>query len=162
MLRRFTKWCQAEYRPLAADGLPASFVLTTRTSIDEDNPEAPDAVGESGAIATGVRGAGVRRATCSGNDDIAGAGNGRDEELIFTFDQPVRADRILLGLNEIDFASDEPVLFVSGVDGISAWARGEEAKARCRGELTHLTRALQQQRGRSPAQRPRCVARSLC
>ena len=45
--------------------------------------------------------------------EIGGFGSAKDEEVIITFDQPVRAGDVTIGLMRIDFATDDPALFLS-------------------------------------------------
>ncbi|MCH8967560.1 MAG: FG-GAP repeat protein [Planctomycetes bacterium] len=111
--------CQDVYRPQNSEGQAASVVLTARTSVATGSPTDPNAPGNPGSVVLTLDGTGVRRTDCGiGGLGIDGQGNAKDEEVIFTFDGPVRADKILLGLNQIDFSNDDPVIFISGNDGI--------------------------------------------
>lgn len=108
--------CTASLRPLTADGVPAPFVVTARSFIDTSAPLDPDAAGVSSLVHFHPYGLGAKPGDCVGSGGINGAGGEIDEELIFTFDEPVRAADMVLGLNKIDFDQDAPVLFVSGAD----------------------------------------------
>ncbi|UCC31216.1 MAG: hypothetical protein JSU86_02850 [Phycisphaerales bacterium] len=104
-------------RPLTTEDLIAPFSMTARTGIPPGTPPDPHAIGNPGTVVTSPCGAGVMLSTCAGSESISGSGvTIPDEELIFTFDRPFRADRIVLTLQEIEFATDEPVFFVSTVE----------------------------------------------
>ncbi len=111
--------CLDSLRPTADGGLPTPFVLTARSRIDADQPTNPEAPGEAGTVTTGRNGAGVKTDTCHGSQGISGRGGDRDEELILTFDAPVIAADILIGVRDIEFCDDDddddddPVIFVS-------------------------------------------------
>ncbi|UCE58490.1 MAG: hypothetical protein JSU63_13730 [Phycisphaerales bacterium] len=109
--------CTEEFkRPLTTEDLIAPFSMSAQTLIgrqDPYNPEDPGAIGDVGTVFTSAYGAEVRGLNCSGDEGISGTGYDSDEELIFTFDREFRADRVILMLREIEFATDEPVLFVS-------------------------------------------------
>ena len=111
--------CQNSFRPQTADGMLATIVLTSRTNIATTAPTDPNASGDPGSVVLTADGTGVKKTNCgSGGLAIDGQGNGKDEELIFTFDGPVRVDRIILSINQIDFADDEPVIFIFGIDRV--------------------------------------------
>ncbi len=102
--------------PLTTDGLIAPFSVTARTLVDptDQEPDNPYAGGVVGAVYLGACGAGVKVwDKCSGSESISGDGTISNEELIFTFDDAFPADRIVLGLAEIDFITDNLYLFVS-------------------------------------------------
>lgn len=103
-------------RPLTTEDLVAPFAMGARTLIDTNAPLDPEASGSGGAVVTSPCGAGVMLQTCGGSESISGSGTISDEELIFTLNRAFRADRVVLGLQAIEFATDEPVLFVSSVD----------------------------------------------
>ncbi len=107
--------CAARVRPLTTDATPASHHITARTKIDHNGQFDPDASGIDGTVSMSVDGAGVKTAGCAGSACISGQGGDRDEELIFTFDYPERADTIVVGLQGVDFTVDDPVIFASSV-----------------------------------------------
>jgi hypothetical protein len=93
------------------DGHVAPFSLSARQDIDPGAPLDPDAAGVQAEVTSSTCGAGV---DCDSNQrSITGTGAGSNEELIFSLDRPFRADRFILGLNEMDFEDEEPVLFAS-------------------------------------------------
>ena len=108
--------CDTQFRPTMSDGLLAPFEVSSRTGIDEFAPLDASAIGLEGSVFIGVAGAGVRASNCLGAESIAGSGTDRDEEVIFTFDFAVRASKIMLGLADIDWATDAPVIFLSSAD----------------------------------------------
>ena len=107
--------CQISYRPQASDGSPASLVLTARTFIDVNAPTNPNASGSIASVNLSADGSGVKTAICGiGGPPIEGTGSESDEELIVTFDNLVRGDSLVITLNQIDFADDDPVVFITG------------------------------------------------
>lgn len=113
------------YRPTDDEGLLASFVLTARSAIDEDDRFNPDAWGQAGTVCMHTHGAGVRNEAGSGSKAISGGGD-QDEEVIVTYDAPVLAGSVQLGLYDLDFGhglyhKDDPVLFVM-LAGASTWS----------------------------------------
>ncbi len=95
--------CVASLRPLTTAGTPASFVMTARTMIDTGAPTDPDAAGTAGSVKISDDGAGVKTASCGGSKAISGKGGHQDEELIFTFDAPVSASCVRVGLDGVHF-----------------------------------------------------------
>jgi hypothetical protein len=110
--------CSGNFRPRDPEGVLSSFVLTARTQIDTSAPLDPDATGVGGSVGLEANGAGVRRPLCNGGTTGIDGGNGSDpdEELIFTADRAELADNIVLGVRELDFSVDSPVLFISSED----------------------------------------------
>ena len=100
--------------PIGSQG----FEITARSSVDENDPFSYNASGSTGTIYVENKGAGVQDGTGGGSKGISGAGGDQNEELIFTFDNPVSLDSILLELNDIEFGKglddkDDPVIFIS-------------------------------------------------
>jgi len=105
--------CVTTLRPVTTDGLPASFVISSRTNVDPAFPLDPSAGGTEGALNVGASGTGTLTSACEGSGLINGFGTGQDEELIFRLDRVVRAGGATLRLGGVNFATDSPVLFVS-------------------------------------------------
>ncbi len=59
---------------------------------------------------------GVKDSGCGDSNEISGEGSHQNEELVLTFSTPVPLATLVLGLNKVNFASDEPVIFVQGTD----------------------------------------------
>ncbi|MHC5108841.1 MAG: hypothetical protein ACYTHJ_03065 [Planctomycetota bacterium] len=110
--------CAGNFRPTDPEGVLSSFVLTARTQVNRNTPLDPDATGVGGSVGLEANGAGVRRALCNGGTTGIDGGNGSDpdEELIFTADRAERAENVVLGVRELEFTTDIPVLFVSSSD----------------------------------------------
>lgn len=113
----------AEFRPVDLMGDLAGFLMTARSSIDENSPFDPNASGLVGTVYIDKDGAGTQTAGPGGSKGISGGGGHKDEELVFTFDVLALTSSIKLGL--IMFKpghglgdKDDPVLFLnfSGVD----------------------------------------------
>lgn len=104
--------CHNEIRP-DAGLLDATFVMTARSQVNSSQPTNPDASGSSGNVWIDGNGTGVKTSRCGGSRGISGGGGDQNEELIFTFDNPVSADSVVLYLNKIDFSKDTPVIFIS-------------------------------------------------
>jgi len=107
--------CASNYRPKDPDGITSDFTLTARTNIDRAAPMDPDATGDGASVGLDAYGAGVRRPLCNGGSSLIDGGNGSDadEELIIRADRPELAENVVLGIREMQFGSDQPVLFVS-------------------------------------------------
>lgn len=108
------------WRPLDSQGNLSAFTLTARSSIDSSSPFNAHAFGSTGTIYVdkGDKGTGVQDSGSGGSKGISGKGGDQNEELIFTFDNPVSLDSIALSINDIDFGDglndkDDPVLFIS-------------------------------------------------
>ncbi|MHC4065423.1 MAG: Ig-like domain-containing domain, partial [Planctomycetota bacterium] len=110
--------CAGNYRPENPDDSLTSFVLTARTQIDTSAASDPDATGVGGSVGLEANGAGVRRPLCNGGPTGIDGGNGSDpdEELIFTADRAELAENVVLGVRELNFAVDQPWLFISSED----------------------------------------------
>jgi hypothetical protein len=107
-----TGGCYTEIRPHAG-GQDVTFVITARSHVDSAQPTNPDATGNPGTVWIDGDGTGVKNSSCSGSTGISGSGGNQDEELIFTFDNPVSADSVVLYLNKYKFNDDTPVIFIS-------------------------------------------------
>lgn len=105
--------CIASIRPETKEGDPAPLVITARTKIAPWAPHDPDAPGEAGAVDRQDAGFGVKSIWCTGSSGINGTGGQADEELIVTFDAPIPAAALIIKLSQIDFWSDDPVIFLS-------------------------------------------------
>ncbi len=106
------------FRPADLDGGSATFVLTARWSIDPAEPFIADALGQVGTVYIGAKGAGVQTDKPDGSKSISGGGGHKDDELIFTYDDPVYLDSIQITLEHINFGAgagdkDDPVIFLS-------------------------------------------------
>lgn len=108
------------FRPVDEFGVLTIFELTAHTLVDETAPLNPDASFEIGTVYIGKDGAGVQTITCDGSKEISGGGPHQNEDLIFTFDNPISIDYITLGLVKVDlevggmgFKDDDPILFLS-------------------------------------------------
>lgn len=107
------------YRPVDEFGLAASFLMTARSQIDTGAPYDAYASGGVGTIVIdGDKGAGVQNAIAEGSKGISGKGPDGDEELIFTYDEAVFLNSLVVSLRDIDFGSgagdkDDPVIFLS-------------------------------------------------
>ncbi len=108
--------CLDNYRPTTSLGLPAPFVITARSFIDQSAPHDPNASGDESLVHFHPFGLGAKPAGCVGSGGINGTTDEGNEELVFTFDAPVLKSQIAVGLNRIDFAVDQPVLFVSSTE----------------------------------------------
>ncbi len=108
--------CDSSVRPRGIDSAAAQFRVTARTDVNHNQSTSALADGSAGSVTTSGEGAGVMRTSCSGSPSISGSSESRDEELVFTPDEPVLATDIRLGLRQIDLSSDEPVLFISSVN----------------------------------------------
>jgi hypothetical protein len=110
--------CAGNFRPTDPEGVLSSFVLTSRTQIDRNAPLDPYATGVGASVGLEANGAGVRRPLCNGGTTGIDGGNGSDpdEELIFTADRAELAENVVLGVRELDFTVDAPVLFISSED----------------------------------------------
>lgn len=109
----------ASFRPLDELGALATFELTAHSSVDENAPLNPDASFEIGTVYI-KDGAGVQDIAGNGSKEISGGGPLQNEDLIFTFDNPISIDYIILGLLKVDlegsgmgFKDDDPILFLS-------------------------------------------------
>jgi len=107
--------CAGNFRPTDPEGISSHFTLAARTNIDRAAPLVPDATGDGASVGLNEYGAGVRRPLCNGGSSLIDGGNGSDadEELIITADQAELAENVVLGVREMQFGSDLPVLFVS-------------------------------------------------
>jgi hypothetical protein len=107
--------CGGNYRPTTPQGNLVEFELTARTAIATNAPLRSDAEGSGGSVSFNANGAGVNGAECNGTTKGISGGNGSDpdEELIFTPDRAELADNIVVGMRDLDFDDDAPVLFVS-------------------------------------------------
>ncbi|MDP6633741.1 MAG: PEP-CTERM sorting domain-containing protein [Phycisphaerae bacterium] len=120
----------ASFRPWtdASRTQTVDFVMTARTGIDETNPLVADATGLAGTVYIDKdgkggkpRGTGVQTASGGGSKGISGGGGDRDEELIFTYDQPVYISGVTIRLGDIEFGApgvvdkDDPVIFLQTV-----------------------------------------------
>ncbi len=122
------------FRPVTVGGLPADFVLTARSMIDDSmmfDPFAPGSVGTI-YIDRDDRGAGVQTLSTSGSKGISGGGGHKDEEILVSFDAPALASTIELEINELEFGNgagdkDDPVLFVALASGGSPLVFMEDA-----------------------------------
>ena len=94
--------CATDARAIVnTSGLVAPFSLTARQDIDPSATLDPDAAGQPGEVTSSTCGVGV---DCESNQrDIAGTGADSDQEIAFNLDRPFRADRLILGLNQMDF-----------------------------------------------------------
>ena len=108
------------FRPVDDFGAPAIFELTAHSYVDETAPLNPDAPFEIGTVYIANDGAGVQTITGNGSKEISGGGGHQNEDLIFTFDNPISIDYIILGLVKVDlegsgmgFKKDDPILFLS-------------------------------------------------
>ena len=111
------------FRPVDDFGVPAIFVLTAWSEVDMTDTLNPDAVSFDtgpGTVVIGKDGAGVRNNAGDGSGAISGGGPLQNEDLIFTFDNPISIDYIILGLVKIGlekdgmgFKKDDPILFLS-------------------------------------------------
>jgi len=108
------------FRPIDEFEVPAIFELTARTMVDESEPCNPDASSAIGTIYIDKSGAGVQTIDGNGSTRISGKGEHQNEDLTFTFDSPICADYISLGLTKVDldsnglgFKRNAPVLFLS-------------------------------------------------
>lgn len=115
------------YRPFDEFGDPAIFELTARSMVDLNEPDNPYATSFDvgpGTVYINQDGAGVKNNAGEGSPGISGGGPEQNEELIFTFDNPISINNIILGLNKIGhvegeypesmgFQDDEPILFLS-------------------------------------------------
>lgn len=108
-----TSGCSTSLRPKTTALEDASFVLSARTGVADGSPTNPDASGSAGKIYINSDGTSVKTSSCGGNAGIDGSGSNDDEEVIFTFDNPIHADSIILHLNKILFSTDTPVIFIS-------------------------------------------------
>lgn len=108
--------CTTQYRPVATDGYLAPFVLSGRTSINDADSTNPTASGEIGAIRFLASGTTVGSTSCGSDTSISGTTS--DEEIIITFDSSVAASSVVIGLKNIDFNSDSPVLFFSSTNSV--------------------------------------------
>lgn len=105
------------FRPIDESGLPAVFELTAHTLVDSTLPFDPNASFQTGTVHI-QDGAGVQLISGGGSMEISGAGTLANEDLIFTFDNPISVEEIILGLIHVDFGSgpghrDDPVIFLS-------------------------------------------------
>ena len=107
--------CGGSLRPKDSEGQLVDFTLTARTGIDRNAILNPDATGAGASVGLDPNGAGVRRPLCNGGGIPIDGGNGSDadEELIITSDRAELAETVVLGVRELQFGSDQPVLFVS-------------------------------------------------
>ena len=107
--------CAGNYRPKNPDGSLTSFVLTARTAVLVTQPTNPNATGSGGSVGLEPNGAGVRRALCNGGSTgiDGGTGSDPDEELIFRADRPELAANVVLGVRNMSFGTDMPVMFIS-------------------------------------------------
>ena len=108
------------FRPVDEFGAPAIFELTAHSSVDLTAPLDPDASFKIGTVYIGKDGAGVQDIAGNGSKEISGGGPHQNEDLIFTFDNPISIDYIILGLVKVDlevgrmgFKDDDPILFLS-------------------------------------------------
>ena len=108
--------CAAQIRPSNINGFSSPLLLTARTRVDDGDAMNPEATGEVGHAYVWPGGAGVNRTTCNGSSTISGSSSDRDEELTITFDVPMQLESIAMSFSDLNFSSDEPVLFVSDVD----------------------------------------------
>ncbi len=105
------------FRPIDESGSPAVFELTAHTMVDMMAPFDPNASFQTGTVHI-QDGAGVQAISGGGSMEISGGATLQNEELIFTFDNPVLASEIILGLIHVDFGDgpgdrDDPVIFLS-------------------------------------------------
>ncbi|NQV31359.1 MAG: hypothetical protein HQ515_01640 [Phycisphaeraceae bacterium] len=100
------------WTPIDSQGNLVPYTITARTMVDDGDPENLGAFGSTGTTYVGNSGAGVQTLKPDGSKGISGGGGHKDEELIFTFDNPVSLDSINLQINELKFNDDDPVLFI--------------------------------------------------
>lgn len=107
--------CSGHFRPMTPEDHLTDFVLTGRTAIDKNAVLNPNAAGTGGSVATSLNGIGVRRPLCDGGGQAieGGSGSDADEELIIVSDIAVLADDIVLGMRDLAFPADQPVLYLS-------------------------------------------------
>jgi len=110
------------FRPRDDTGALAPFQISARTRIDATAPFDVDAVGQVGTIFAMHEGLGVQDFDGSGSKEISGGGGHQDEEITMTFDAPVTATAIELGVAEFDPGNglgdkDDMALFLNLVGG---------------------------------------------
>ncbi len=112
----------ASYRPFDEFGLAVNFMMTARSQIDTGAPYDAYASGSIGTIiidgGRGGKGAGVQNAIAEGSKGISGTGPDGHEELIFTYDNAVFLNSLVISLRDIKFGGgtgdkDDPVIFLS-------------------------------------------------
>ncbi|MGB0714676.1 MAG: Ig-like domain-containing protein [Phycisphaerae bacterium] len=109
--------CGEELQPFDSEGSTAPLLLSARTQIDPNQPLDPDAPGQIGHAYLGAAGAGVQSTTCGGSTSLSGASSSsRDEEIIFTLEVPLQKEALSVFFSDLNFSSDDPVIFVSTVD----------------------------------------------
>jgi PEP-CTERM motif-containing protein len=113
------------FRPVDENGILATFVMTAMAKLnpspleyDKLDPAAwpSDDVGP-GTVYIGKDGAGVQENGGGGSKGISGGGPAQNEELIFTFDNPVLLADVTLEIADIElengsFKDDNPILFI--------------------------------------------------